>query len=119
MRNIFGYLQMIWLMSSPPALFSRLFELPWYRRMLEQWLEPVQKVDATVLEVGCAAGEFSRMLAERKMRVRAIDRSEKMLGKAKLAAGTVHFEQADASRLPYPDQHFDIVMAASLWLYHR
>ncbi len=114
MRNIFGYLQMIWLMSAPPALFSRLFELPWYRRMLEQWLAPVQTVDATVLEVGCAAGEFSRMLAERNMRVSAVDRSEKMPSKAKLAAGTVHFEQADASRLPYPDQHFDIVMAASL-----
>ena len=114
MKNIIGYLQMIWLMSSPLALFSRLFELPWYRRMLEQWLEPVQKPDATVLEVGCAAGEFSRMLAEHNMRVSAVDRSEKMLSRAKLSTGAVHFHQADAARLPYPDQYFDIVMAASL-----
>jgi len=35
MNNIIGNLQLMWLMMSPPALFSRLFGLPWYRDTLD------------------------------------------------------------------------------------
>jgi ubiquinone/menaquinone biosynthesis C-methylase UbiE len=114
MKDIIGYLQMFWLMRSPPDLFSRLFKLPWYGQMLVQWVEPVQDGNAAVLEIGCATGDFSRLLAERNMRVSAVDRSKRMLAKAKLVTDAVRFAQADAEMLPYPDRHFDIVMAASL-----
>lgn len=114
MKSIIGNLQMMWLMRSPPALFSRLFELPWYRGMLEQWAAPLQKDDASVLEVGCAAGNFSRLLAQLNMRVSAVDSSAQMLARAQKTVSVVHFRQADAMRLPFPDQHFDIVLAASL-----
>jgi ubiquinone/menaquinone biosynthesis C-methylase UbiE len=114
MKNIIGYLQLMWLMKSPPALFSRLFGLPWYRNMLEQWIAPILTPDAKVLEVGCAGGDFSRSLAERNMKVWAADRSSRMLEKAQQIPSPVQFKQADATRLPFPDQYFDVVLAASL-----
>ncbi len=114
MKTSIGNLHMMWLMKSPTALFSRLFELPWYRGMLEQWAAPLQKNDASVLEVGCAAGDFSRLLAQRNMRVSAVDSSSKMLERAQKTASPVLFRQADAMQLPFSEQQFDIVMAASV-----
>lgn len=114
MKNIISKLQMVWLMKSPPALFSRLFGLPWYRDALEQWVAPLLAPGAKILEVGCAGGDFSRSLAARGMRVSAVDRSSRMLARARQTPGQAHFEQADATRLPFPDQHFDVVVAASL-----
>ncbi len=153
MKNLVAHLRMIWLMKSPPVLFSRLFELPWYRGMLEQWAAPLQKNDASVLEVGCASGDFSRLLAQRNNRVVGVDRSARMLARAQKIASNGHgdyvnhddntrhvrfphlnplpegeetnerlrefhvkvaFMQADAMKLPFLDQCFDIVLAASL-----
>lgn len=82
--------------------------------MLEQWVAPILTPNAKVLEVGCAGGDFSRSLAERSMRVSAVDRSSQMLVKAQQMPSPVQFNQADATRLPFPDQHFDVVLAASL-----
>ncbi len=114
MKKIIGYLQLICLMKSPPALFSRLFGLPWYRNMLEQWIAPILTPDAKVLEVGCAGGDFSRSLAERNLKVWAVDRSTLMLKKAQQMPSPVQFKQAEATGLPFPDQYFDVVLAASL-----
>ena len=114
MNKIVGYLQLAWLMKSPPALFSRLFGLPWYRNMLEQWVMPILTPKATVLEVGCAAGDFSRALSELHMNVWAVDISSQMMAKALQTPSQVQFSQADAARLPFPDQSFDVVLAASL-----
>ena len=114
MKKIFSYLQLLWLMKSPPALFSRLFGLPWYRNMLAQWVAPILTPNAKVLEVGCAGGDFSRSLAERNMMVSAVDRSAQMLVKAQRMPSPVQFHQADATRLPFQDQYFDVVLAASL-----
>ncbi len=114
MKTIWGYLQLIWLMKSPPALFSRLFGLPWYRGMLEQWVAPLLIPNATALEVGCAAGDFSRALAEQGMNVWGVDLSSSMLAKAQRVPSRAQFRLADATHLPSPDQSFDIVLAASL-----
>lgn len=114
MKIIISHLQLMWLMKSPPALFSRLFGLPWYRNMLEQWVAPILTPNAKVLDVGCASGDFSRSLAEQNMKVSAVDRSSQMLAKARRTPSPVQFKQADAMQLPFPDQHFDVVLAASL-----
>ena len=114
MSSIIGYLQLLWLMKSPPALFSRLFALPWYRNMLEQWVEPILIPRAKVLEIGCAAGDFSRSLAQRGMNIWAIDRSSRMISKARRIRSEAQFKQADATQLPFPDQCFDVILAASL-----
>lgn len=104
----------MWLLKSPPTLFSRLFGLPWYSNTLEQWAAPLCKADAMVLEVGCASGNFSRALAAQNMKVWAVDRSPNMIAKAQQTPSPVQFKQADVMKLPFPDQYFDIVLAASL-----
>lgn len=109
-----GKLHLLWLLRSPPALFSSLFGLPWYRDMLEQWVAPLHKLNAKVLEIGCAGGDFSRALAAQNMQVWAVDRSPKMIAIAQQTPGTVRFKQADVMQLPFPEHHFDLVMAASL-----
>ncbi len=114
MNKMISYLQLLWLLKSPSALFSRLFGLPWYRNTLEQWVSPILTPNAVVLEVGCAGGDFARSLAERGMNVSAVDRSSQMIAKAKQITSQVKFDQADAAKLPFPDRHFDAVLAASL-----
>ncbi len=114
MKNLIGKLQIMLLLKSPPALFSCLFGLPWYRNMLEQWASPLNKPNARVLDIGCAGGDFSRVLAAQSMAVWAVDRSFKMIAQAQKTPGIVQFKQADAMELSFPDQHFDIVLAASL-----
>ena len=114
MIKITSYLQLLWLMKSPPALFSRLFGLPWYRNTLEQWVAPILTPNAKVLEVGCASGSFSHSLAGRGMNVWAVDISPRMIEKAQQIPSQVQFKQADATQLPFPDHHFDVVLAASL-----
>jgi ubiquinone/menaquinone biosynthesis C-methylase UbiE len=113
-NKLLGYLQLIWLMQSPPALFSRLFDLPWYRGMLEQCVAPLRMPQAKVLEVGCAAGDLSRLLAEQGMHVWGVDQSPGMLAKAQRVQSRAQFRLADAAHLPFPDQSFNIVFAASL-----
>ena len=114
MKNILSHLQVFWLMRHPPALFSRLFGLSWYRETFEQWIEPIQKTGSKILEVGCAGGDLSRLLAVRGMQVWAVDKSPVMLKEAQSATNAVHFKQADVSHLPFENQFFDSVLAASL-----
>ena len=78
-------------------------------------LEPV--ADRAVLEIACGTGRFSVMLAERGADVVGLDISAPMLGegrrKAERAGVTdaVEFMRGDAARLPFPDDHFDAVLA--------
>jgi ubiquinone/menaquinone biosynthesis C-methylase UbiE len=78
-------------------------------------LAPVE--DKRILEVACGTGRFTVMLADRGANIVGMDISEAMLeqGRRKArAAGvaeTLSFMQADAGRLPFPDDHFDAVLA--------
>ena len=82
--------------------------------MLELWVAPILTPNAKVLEVGCAAGDFSHSLAERGINVWAVDRSPRMIAKGRKTPSAVQFEEANATSLPFPDQYFDVVVAASL-----
>jgi len=70
-----------------------------------------------VLEVACGTGRFTTMLADRGADIVGIDISREMLeqGREKTAnaglSDTVEFVRGDASRLPFPDDHFDSVVA--------
>lgn len=78
-------------------------------------LEPVE--DRTVLEIACGTGRFTVMLAERGADIIGLDISGPMLrqGREKATkAGVVdhlEFMRGDAGRLPFPDDHFDVVFA--------
>jgi ubiquinone/menaquinone biosynthesis C-methylase UbiE len=78
-------------------------------------IEPLE--DKRVLEVACGTGRFTVMLAERGADIVGVDISAAMLeeGRAKAqSAGvsdTIEFMRGDAGRLPFPDDHFDTVIA--------
>jgi len=73
--------------------------------------------DRSVLEIACGTGRFTVMLAERGADVVGLDISAAMLqqGRQKAQdanlAGTLDFLRGDAGRLPFPDDHFDTVIA--------
>ena len=70
-----------------------------------------------VLEVACGTGRFTTMLADQGAEIVGLDISREMLeqGREKAAesglSDTVEFVRGDASRLPFPDDHFDSVVA--------
>lgn len=70
-----------------------------------------------VLEIACGTGRFSVMLAARGANVIGLDISDAMLsqGRQKVRAAGLsdraEFVRGDAARLPFPDGHFDAVLA--------
>mgnify|MGYP000374457086 CR=1 FL=1 len=88
------------------------------RREKRAVLEAIGPVEGTdVLEVACGTGRFTVMLAERGADITGLDISGAMLQqgrqKARQAGVLDHLEfmRGDAARLPFPDDHFDVVMA--------
>ncbi|GGL72325.1 class I SAM-dependent methyltransferase [Halocalculus aciditolerans] len=88
------------------------------RREKRAVLEAIGPVDGErVLEIACGTGRFTVMLAERGADITGLDISEAMLqeGREKAHAAGVddhlEFMRGDAARLPFPDDHFDVVFA--------
>ena len=87
-------------------------------REKEAVLDALEPLDGKrVLEVACGTGRFTVMLAEHGAEVVALDISSAMMvqgrEKARRAgvADRIEFLRADAARLPFPDDHFDAVLA--------
>jgi len=88
------------------------------RREKQAVLDAIGPVEDTdVLEIACGTGRFTVMLAERGADVVGLDISGPMLkqGRQKAQAAGVsdhlEFMRGDAGRLPFPDDHFDAVIA--------
>ena len=70
-----------------------------------------------VLEIACGTGRFTTMLAEEGADIVGLDISEAMLQQGRRRAqtagvdGQLEYMRGDAGRLPFPDDHFDIVFA--------
>ncbi len=73
--------------------------------------------DKQILEIACGTGRFTAMLAERGADIIGLDISGPMLQqgreRAQSAGVADHLEymRGDAGRLPFPDDHFDVVFA--------
>lgn len=87
-------------------------------REKEAVLSAVGSVDGKrVLEIACGTGRFTTMLAERGAEIVGLDISPAMLqeGRKKARAAGVadhlDFMRGDAARLPFPDNHFETVIA--------
>jgi ubiquinone/menaquinone biosynthesis C-methylase UbiE len=66
------------------------------------------------LEIGCGAGAFSRLLAERATQVLALDLSPNMIGLARQQASqppNIEFRIADAMSVELPAESFDCVVS--------
>lgn len=81
--------------------------------VVEQLILPTDEV----LECACGTGLLSGVMAKRCKRLVATDFSTKMLKRAEKkygAYGNVEFEQADILQLRFPDESFDVVVAANV-----
>jgi SAM-dependent methyltransferase len=63
---------------------------------------------SSLLEVGCGTGHFTRWFKQQSLKTFGVDLSAAMMRKA-VAWGVVPSSQADAHRLPFREQSFDLV----------
>jgi ubiquinone/menaquinone biosynthesis C-methylase UbiE len=66
------------------------------------------------LDIGCGTGSFTRLLAQRAERVRAIDLSPEMIRIARARSEqipNIDFQVADVMTLPLPARHFDCIVS--------
>lgn len=74
-----------------------------------EWCQP--QPGWITLDVGCGPGLLPALFAQYGCRAYGIDLDEKMLAPGRLHANLV---QADAFKLPFPDEAFDLVTASNL-----
>jgi ubiquinone/menaquinone biosynthesis C-methylase UbiE len=70
--------------------------------------------NARVLEVGCGEGEIAGLLHDRWGDVTALDLPDAGLRRDWAGITGPRFLHADAERLPFPDGHFDVVVAVEV-----
>lgn len=103
------------LAQSQPRFFAAIAELDWYSRSHRQWIDD-QNLPAgdRVLEIGCATGALTAYLNDSGYRVTGLDRSSSMIRRGKKAYPHLDLRVGDATVLPYDDNAFDSVVAASV-----
>ena len=85
------------------------------KRAVLDAIGPVE--DKQILEIACGTGRFTSMLAERGAEIIGLDISGPMLqqgrerAQAAGVADSLEYMRGDAGRLPFPDDHFDVVFA--------
>ena len=95
-----------WYQAPRGAMYDRL-----EKRAIDRLLPPASN-GGKLLEVGCGTGHWSRYFSSRGFEVTGVDISERMIAAAQrknIAGGT--FEVADAERLPFADETFDVAGA--------
>ncbi|HEY5601618.1 MAG TPA: class I SAM-dependent methyltransferase [Gammaproteobacteria bacterium] len=78
-------------------------------RLLMKMLNPAQ--NASVLDVGCGTGYFTRRFAGAGFHVTGIDVDANMLAYAQAQSRHIPYVRASATQLPFKDNAFDYVMA--------
>jgi SAM-dependent methyltransferase len=83
---------------------------------LHEILDEVERVTphARVLEVGCGEGEIAGLLHHRWGDVTGLDLPDAGLRADWAGVEGPHFLHADAERMPFPDDHFDVVVAVEV-----
>ena len=104
------------LLLKPAALFHRINQLPWYQETLRNWVDELGfRQGDSILEAGCGTGLLSGYLAGKGALVHGVDKSPGMLQKARTNNfDGAAFVQASALDLPFDNDRFDFVIAASL-----
>jgi SAM-dependent methyltransferase len=70
----------------------------------------------SILEIGCAQGEFTKKLLEISKDVTAIDVSEQAINQARTQVKGAHFEAISLENF-YPESSFDVVVCAEVLYY--
>lgn len=116
LQRIFFSLQIKLLMLfRASVLFKKINQLDWYQGALRQWITGLNLPEkAAVLEVGCATGALSEHMAGLGYMVTAVDASESMITAATSGEHGADYRVADVNSLPFEDNAFDVIVAASL-----
>lgn len=88
--------------------------IPLYRHMLER--VPVDS-QTSLLDVGCGAGRFCRMAADRGARVAGIDAAAPLVNIARERVPEGDFRVGDLQALPWTDGSFDVVTGFNSFFY--
>jgi SAM-dependent methyltransferase len=95
----------------------------WEGRISDERLAPmraalaaISAAPATVLDLGTGTGRVARVVAELwpEADVVGADLSPGMIDEARRLGGNVHYDVADAARLPYPDGAFELVTLSNM-----
>ncbi|MFC1685159.1 class I SAM-dependent methyltransferase, partial [Pseudomonadota bacterium] len=78
-------------------------------KLLWQLLSP--KPAASLLDVGCGTGHFSRRFVDKGLAVTGLDPGQTSLEYAAALGSGIHYLQGDAQSLPFADDSFDCVTA--------
>ena len=79
--------------------------------LLQHLLKP--EADASLLDVGCGTGHFSRRFAQHGQSVTGIDPDPKVIDFAKEQNGGITYLQGNALDLPFPDNSYDYTIAVT------
>lgn len=116
LHNIVAQLQVKQLiLFNPTELFERINRLAWYEDTLHQWADDQEiPAEAKVLEGGCATGSLTSYIEKAGHFVTGVDRSRKMIERAKTRYTGINYRVADVLDLPFESNSFDAVIATSL-----
>lgn len=90
----------------------------WWRRTARSFASILKRQDARVLDLCCGTGDMTfalrRQAGESAAKILGVDFSHAMLQRAndKSAGKSLRWVEADALRLPFPDEQFDLITAA-------
>lgn len=84
--------------------FNKPLKMNWQLKYLKKFITPT----TTVLDIGCAAGNLSKLL-ENKHNYTGVEYNEDLIKFAKSNNLNVHFCDLTTGRLPFKDRTFDIV----------
>jgi demethylmenaquinone methyltransferase/2-methoxy-6-polyprenyl-1,4-benzoquinol methylase len=90
----------------------------WWRRTARSFASILRQPEARVLDLCCGTGDMTfalrRQAGKSRAKILGVDFSHAMLQLAngKSVGKSLHWIEADALRLPFPDQQFDLITAA-------
>lgn len=103
------------LANDQPQFFATMGELDWYSHSHRRWIDELGLSGGdAVLEIGCATGALTSYLANSGYQVTGLDRSSTMIDRARVDHPHLDLRVGDATMLPYNDDAFEAVVAASV-----
>ena len=88
----------------------------WWNRTARTFADILSRPDAQILDLCCGTGDMTlalhREAGKSAARIMGADFSHAMLQRASQKSPKLRWIEADALRLPFPDDHFDLITSA-------
>lgn len=116
LKKIYYSLQVKFLITfNHTLLFNKINQLNWYKDMLNSWVDnQCFTPKSTVLEVGCSTGTLTNYMTTLGYKPHGVDYSNKMIKQARTNYSQIDFSVASVLDLPFDNDVYDAVIAASL-----